>query len=258
MKNITLHEVPHTAKLGALCPAVEPNLNEDAYFRDIDGEIVGFYLKELPAKLSNLVNIANAELLSDRVPKSDMNRKKPIETIVNGVVRKGYLSVTQFSTIIGAVPPKPHMRRPYPSTSSVHAVKSAHLFIRAMLLTCHEAEELIRQMAPKIFDAQIKTINENVPPQFKFGRLFTSSISNFNISAPFHRDNANLIGCVNVIIAKKKDAKGGDLHVPDYGLTVNSSDNSILVYPAWRNMHGVTPIEQLKPGGYRNSLVFYR
>jgi hypothetical protein len=31
----------------------------------------------------------------------------------------------------------------------------------------------------------------------------------------------------------------------------------MLVYPAWRNVHGVTPIIPLKEGGYRNSLVFY-
>jgi hypothetical protein len=45
--------------------------------------------------------------------------------------------------------------------------------------------------------------------------------------------------------------------VPDYDATVNSSDNSILVYPAWRNVHGVTPIIPLKEDGYRNTLVFY-
>ena len=40
-------------------------------------------------------------------------------------------------------------------------------------------------------------------------------------------------------------------------LTMDSSDNSMLVYPAWRNVHGVTPIVATKEGGYRNSLVFY-
>jgi len=31
----------------------------------------------------------------------------------------------------------------------------------------------------------------------------------------------------------------------------------MLVYPAWRNVHGVTPITATHDGGYRNSLVFY-
>jgi len=84
-----------------------------------------------------------------------------------------------------------------------------------------------------------------------------SSISNYNISAPFHRDNANIEGTVNVIICKRKNAKGGDLHIPDYGATIGQQDNSILVYPAWRNMHGVTEIIPTIFGGYRNSLIFY-
>jgi hypothetical protein len=31
----------------------------------------------------------------------------------------------------------------------------------------------------------------------------------------------------------------------------------MLYYPAWRNVHGVTPIVPLHEGGYRNTLVFY-
>jgi hypothetical protein len=87
--------------------------------------------------------------------------------------------------------------------------------------------------------------------------LFTSSISNFNIAANYHIDGGNLEGCVNVIIAKKSNAKGGNTTVPDYNATVDSADNSMLVYPAWRNVHGVTPIIPIQEGGYRNSLVFY-
>jgi hypothetical protein len=96
-----------------------------------------------------------------------------------------------------------------------------------------------------------------VPKEWRFSKMFTSSISNYNIPAPFHRDNANIQGCVNVIIAKKNNATGGNTTVPDYGATMDSCDNSMLVYPAWRNVHGVTPIVPTAEGGYRNSLVFY-
>ncbi len=96
-----------------------------------------------------------------------------------------------------------------------------------------------------------------MPKKWRFANLFTSSISNFNISAQFHRDGGNIVGAVNVIICKKHNSKGGDLHIPDYGATVGQQDNSILVYPAWRNVHGVTPIIPTHEGGYRNSLVFY-
>jgi hypothetical protein len=126
-----------------------------------------------------------------------------------------------------------------------------------MMLACRESEQLIKEITPSIYERQKSIIETKVPPQWRFGELFTSSISNFNISAPFHRDAGNLEGCVNVIIAKKQNARGGNTTVPDYGATVDSRDNSMLVYPAWRNVHGVTPILPTQKGGYRNSLVFY-
>jgi hypothetical protein len=203
----------------------------------------------MPDNMCKLADLANAELRSKNVPKSTMDRKKPIG---NGK----YFVVSQYSTILGACPPKPHMRRPYPSISSVHSVKSAQTFIKCMLMLATESEKLIKEILPKQYDQQVKLF-ENVPSQWKFGNLFTSSISNYNIPAPFHKDNGNIVGAVNVIICKKLNSKGGDLHIPDYDATIGQQDNSILVYPAWRNVHGVTPIIPTFDGGYRNSLVFY-
>jgi hypothetical protein len=248
MKKIELQLVPHNVKIGDQCNDIEPNITEDTLFMD-KGEVVGFYLKNIDGKLRSLIDLADAELLSDRVPKSDMRRSSGL--------RDKSAEVKQYSTILGSIPPKPHMKRPYPSMSSVHQVKSAQTFVKAMLLACREAEEVIKQISPEMYARQEEIINRCVPPKYRFGRLFTSSISNFNIAAPFHRDAGNLEGCVNVIIAKKRNAKGGNTTIPDYAATVDSSDNSMLVYPAWRNVHGVTPIRPTAPDGYRNSLVFY-
>jgi len=248
MKTIELNKIPHTTKVGDICGDIEPNVTEDTMFM-FEGEAIGFYIKNLEGKIKQLADVANAELLTDRVPKSEMKRSSGF--------RDSEFEVTQYSTILGGCPPKPHMKRPYPAISSVHQVKSAQTFIKAMLLLCKESEKLIQQLTPHIYERQKKIITEKVPPKFRFGDLFTSSISNFNISAPFHRDAGNLEGCVNVIIAKKENARGGNTTVPDYGATVDSRDNSMLVYPAWRNVHGVTPIRPTAAGGYRNSLVFY-
>lgn len=248
MRTVELVQVEHNVKIGDKCGEIEPNITEDTIFT-VDGKPVGFYLKSIEGKLRQFIDIANTELLSDRVPKSVMRRSSGLTN--------SEAEVEQYSTIIGSCPPKPHMKRPYPTMSSVHNVESAKTFIKAMMLAGREAENVIAELTPEIFDEQKRIIEEKVPPQWRFGRLFTSSISNFNISAPFHRDAGNLEGCVNVIIAKKSHARGGNTTVPDYNATMDSCDNSMLVYPAWRNVHGVTPIVPLKEGGYRNSLVFY-
>lgn len=257
MNIVELQLVPHSVKIGDKCPDLPPNITEDTIFT-VDGEPIGFYLKTIGDKLKGFIEIANAELLSDRVPKTEMSRgPQGNKAAKRARAEAGIELVTQFSAILGGVPPKPHMRRNYPTMSSVHQVKSAQTFVKAMLLACREAEETIKAITPAIYEKQLAIINEKVPPKFRFGRLFTSSISNFNIAAAYHRDAANLEGCVNVIIAKRKNAKGGNTTVPDYAATVDSADNSMLVYPAWRNVHGVTPIVPLADGGYRNSLVFY-
>lgn len=251
MKRVDLIQLEHATKIGDVCGHINPNITEDSIFY-ADGEPIGFYIKDISnysEKASKLAALANQELRSKNVPKSVMKRSSGFANAENEVL--------QYSTIVGSVPPKPHMRRPYPTISSVHNVKSAQTFIKAMLLLCKESEALIKEITPNVYERQLKLINENVPEQWRFGKLFTSSISNYNISAPFHRDNGNIKGCVNVIIAKKNNATGGNTTVPDYNATMDSCDNSMLVYPAWKNVHGVTPIVPTSKDGYRNSLVFY-
>lgn len=243
MKRINLVKVEHSVKVGDMCEYIEPNITEDSLFYDND-ELVGFYIRDVnkhSKKLGSLINLADVELRSDRVPKSTMKRSS---------------GVLQFSTILGAVPPRPHMRRPYSTISSVHSVATAKNFVKAMSLAAKESELLIKKLAPNIYEKQVELF-KGIDDKWKFGNLFTSSISNYNIAAPYHRDTANLVGAVNVIICKRQNSKGGCTTIPDYGATIDSCDNSMLVYPAWRNVHGVTPIIPLADEGYRNTLVFY-
>jgi len=240
MKIVELENVDHSVKVGDVCGDIEPTITEDCIFTS-EGKPIGFYIKRMPDKACQLANLANHELRSDNVPKTAMKRSSGVE---------------QFSCIIGSVPPKPNMRRAYPSISSVHQKKSAHNFIKAMIMLARESEKLIEAHLPEQYAIQ-KEIFGGIDDKWKVGSMFTSSISNYNISAPFHRDTGNIKETVNVIITKRKNSTGGNLCVPDYNATINQCDNSMLVYPAWRNVHGVTPIIPTHDGGYRNSLVFY-
>jgi len=257
MKTIELITIPNDVKVGDVCGNNAPNITESTIFTK-DGEIIGFYLKKMPERLEKIINVANAEFLTDRVPKETMNRG-PVGSNYFKMKQEeqGIKRVSQYSTILGSCAPKPHMRLPYPRMAMVHQEKTARTFVKAMLMACTEAENVIKEIAPELYEKQLSIITEKVPPKWRFGRLFTSSISNFNIAASYHRDAGNLEGCANVIITKRNNAKGGNLSVPDYGVTMDSCDNSMLVYPAWRNIHGVTPIRPTAEGGYRNSLIFY-
>jgi len=255
MKRIDLVKVEHSRKIGEACEYIEPNVIEDCIFY-ADGEPIGFYLTKMPEKMCKLADLADKEFNSKNVNKTVLTRRTGDGIDEKTGKFKYKNEVEQLSAIIGSIPPKPHMSRPYASISSVHLNQNSKTFIKAMLLLARESENLIKEIIPKQYEQQIELFKD-VPEKWRFANLFTSSISNYNISAPFHRDTKNIVGAVNVIICKKHNSKGGDLHVPDYGATIGQQDNSILVYPAWRNVHGVTPIIPTHEGGYRNSLIFY-
>ena len=259
MKTIQLKQVEHKVKVGNKCEYYEPNVKENCLL-ELDGEVIGFYIKdvkEYSEKLNLLLAVADKEFRSDNVPKSNMNRSSAVKEFYKGgmkrMLEKG---VTQYSTILGSVAPRPHMKRPYPNISSVHRQEKAQIFIKAMWGACLEAEQIIKKLTPHIYKRQTELF-EDVKKEWRFGNMYTSSISNFNIAAPFHRDTGNIKGTVNIILTKRNNSKGGCLNVPDYNVTFEQADNSMLVYPAWKNVHGVTPIIPIAENGYRNSLIFY-
>ena len=260
MKTIKLKQVEHNIKIGKDCPYYEPNIKEDCLL-ELDGEIVGFYIKDVSKyseRLNLLLAVADKEFRGDNVPKTILDRMSTVELSKTGMTRKEArkIGVSQYSTILGSIKPNPVMRRPYPNISAVHRDKSAKTFIKAMWGACLEAEQIIKEITPKIYERQ-QELFADVKDKWKFGTMYTSSISNFNISAPFHRDTGNLTETVNIILTKRHNANGGCLNVPDYNLTFEQADNSMLVYPAWKNVHGVTPIKPIAENGYRNSLIFY-
>jgi len=249
LPTVTLNPVRPKLVIGDQPGSISPNILESCILIDPDGSQVGLFLKELPDDLRNLVNIADRECISDRVPKSLMKRSSGFHD--------GKGEVLQYSAILGSVPPKPHMRRSYATRSSVHSKASARTFVKAMNAAGERAFRLCTQYIPAVTHHHIAKVNERLPGKWRFADHFSSTISNCNIAAAIHRDNANVKGAINIIITKRRNSTGGNLHVPDYDATFDMTDNSLLVYPAWRNSHGVTPIAPTYQGGYRNSHVWY-
>lgn len=262
MKIIKLQQTEHNTRIGKDCPYIKPNITEDCLLQ-LDGEVIGFYIKDTKKynkRLPDLISIANKEFRSDNVHKTPMDRSNVLQIQQQnpGMTRSQAraLGTSQMSAILGSIPPKPQFKRNYATISSVHRDKKSQTFIKAMWGACLEAEKVVKKITPHLYERQVKLF-EDVKDKWKFGTIYTGSISNFNISAPFHRDTGNIKGTVNIILTKRNNAKGGCLNVPDYNVTFEQADNSMLVYPAWKNVHGVTPIKLISEDGYRNSLIFY-
>jgi hypothetical protein len=260
LKKVQMQKREHDRKIGGRCEYIEPNIKDSCFLYDGD-ELVGVYIsdvKKMYPKLAKVMAVANAEFLSDNVPKTLLERADVMAKVKAGMSRAEAkkAGTVQYSTIIGSIPPKPLMKRAYPNRSSVHAVKSAQTFIKAMLIAAKEMSVVMGQLLPEHLKSQLEAVSE-VDDKWMFGELFTSSISNFNIAAPFHRDTANIKQTLNAIYTHRHNSDGGSLYVPDYDACFEMPTDSLLLYPAWRNVHAVTPIIPTHDGGYRNSLVFY-
>lgn len=105
----------------------------------------------------------------------------------------------------------------------------------------------------KLIKSSIKSIQFYAREGYSDIKTFEEVIG----SDVYRKKGMTIAGAVNAIITKRLNCDGGNLHIPDYGATIDSCNDSILVYPAWKNIHGVTPIMPTCDGGYRNSLVFY-
>ena len=69
---LTLKPNDSGLKIGDHVPTIDANVQESCILADPDGTQVGMFIRELPEDLQNLVNIADTESLSERVPKMGM------------------------------------------------------------------------------------------------------------------------------------------------------------------------------------------
>jgi hypothetical protein len=230
---------------------LDPNISEDTLFLE-GGNPVGAYIKNTSDKFKNLLRIVDIEFRSERVNKTLLSRA--VEK--DGKLLRGNDGVPQYSAITGGIPPKTIFKRHTPRVSSVHANSESLNFVKALRLLAIEIEKIIKEMFPEQYEYQLKAY-EGCEQKFKVGNIFTSTISNCNINANYHRDSRNLKNSLNAICTVRKNTKGGCLVVPDYGITIEQESLSLLIYPAWKSMHGVTPIIETGAQAYRNSHIFY-
>jgi hypothetical protein len=59
------------------------------------------------------------------------------------------------------------------------------------------------------------------------------------------------------MIILKKDMQGGYLSLPEFGIGVECSNNSLFLFDGQGILHGVTPFKKLSLDSYRYSIVYY-
>ena len=103
-----------------------------------------------------------------------------------------------------------------------------------------------------------KLTDEKVLPIYKIdGSMFTSGIVNHNNPLKYHFDSGNYKGVWSAMFAFKRDIEGGYLACPEFDTAFKCSNQSLLMFDGQSILHGVTPINKLKPDAVRYTVVYY-
>lgn len=248
MKTLNIKKTKEWVKKNEPVEVIEPNITESCYLVE-DWEVIWFYLapEDVPQRIKKIATLVNNELLSPRVPKSMMNRVF-YDKLWNAIRLK------QFSAIIWAVPESPFKRRYKPWLSHLHLEKTADKYIKLKYLFAQECEKLVKEISPELYERQKELLKSQ---KIKIANLWTSWIDNFNWSVNTHMDGWNIKWANNIIYFKRKNSTWWNLHIPEYEWVVNSANDSLVFYPAYKHIHAVDKITPLEDWWYRNSIVLY-
>lgn len=85
---------------------------------------------------------------------------------------------------------------------------------------------------------------------------WTSGVVNRSSPLPYHRDGNNF-DAWSAMVVLRRGVRGGHLHVPEYGVTLECRDGDVVYFNGNDLLHGVTPLRKVDRSGYRYSVVYY-
>ncbi len=115
----------------------------------------------------------------------------------------------------------------------------------------------LRELLPEVHAEDYSKV-DSVLPEWRMTEdsLWTSGVINQSSALPYHRDGSNF-DTWSAMPVIRRGMLGGNLHIPEYDLTVNCRDGWALWFNGFRYVHGVTPMKPRTQDGYRYSIVFY-
>jgi hypothetical protein len=128
-------------------------------------------------------------------------------------------------------------------------------------ITLNETAEVLgdylREQLPEVF-VHDKEELEQVLPEWRMTEdaLWTSGVINQSSPLPYHRDGSNF-DTWSAMPVVRRGMDGGNLHMPEWDITINARDGWALWFNGYAHVHGVTPMSPRAKDGYRYSIVFY-
>lgn len=237
MKEITVKrrsiEIADYIKRSAKAEDIEVLIREPATIRDEEsGEVIAIY---------------------DRLPAGAMELGKRLNTIgYQTTERTSGLKTT--SRIFGAMP-RITLRSDFCRMASLNNEDPQ---ANALLEKWGKvAESMYRKHAPERYERH-KQMTAKVLGEYQLkDTVFTSGIVNKNNPLKYHFDRGNFDRVFSCMIGFKDGVLGGHLAMPEYGIGLEICDRSVSLFDGQDILHGVTPIERLRPDATRFTVVYY-
>jgi hypothetical protein len=117
--------------------------------------------------------------------------------------------------------------------------------------------DYLREQLPEVFLHDQAEVSQVLPEwRMTEDALWTSGVINQSSALPYHRDGSNF-DTWSAMPVVRRGMDGGNLHMPEYGITINCRDGWALWFNGFAYVHGVTPMSPRAKDGYRYSIVFY-
>jgi hypothetical protein len=171
-----------------------------------------------------------------------------------GTVRQS-TGMRNISRTFGMAPRKPYQRREScRATSLAYEHPNEHA---VMVALADQLGAMMQEYLPEVWSHGMDDVAEVAMEWRMTDHVYwTSGVINRTSALPYHRDGFNF-DAWSAMPVIRKETRGGYLDIPEYDATIACRDGWALFFPGFRLVHGVTPITQLTPGGYRYSAVYY-
>jgi len=211
-------------------------------------------IKEDSIIIDSKTNNAVAVYLT--LPKEEVVQVREVVRRVENFLRnRRTQGLTTNSKIFGYMP-REQIRKDYCSSSALAREQPKHHAVIANFGA--NLAQYYKQYAPEKFEFHNKLTKEKVLPAWRIkGSPFTSGIINKNTKLNYHFDSGNFNDVYSNQLSFKDNCKGGYLCMPKYDLALEVADGSLCFFDGQKILHGVTPFEIMRQGGFRYTIVYY-
>lgn len=223
-------------------------------------DLVGEFVEEIPANVRAEGIYVDADsgdpvLAVSSFPGDLAAFRRAVLSIHWNKTYRGSSGIKNTSRTFGMAPRKHMLQRESCRPASLyHEQPDVHEILDR---TATELSEWVGSNLPDV-DATDRETVEPVLPEWRIGEdtIWTSGVVNLTSQLPYHRDGANFSSWSSMPVVRR-GTRGGYLNLPEYDATVACRDGTVVSFPGWRLVHGVTPIRKVEPDGYRITTVYY-